>query len=64
MQDTPIFDQPLPLYSFVLRQTFAAAHFPDKMKPLLRGVFKIIGEPTFFTYEQLTQDRKKFNHIF
>ena len=58
MQDTPNFDKPLPLDSFVLHRKFRSGQLSYKLKSVLHGPFKLIIQPTDVTYEFLTQDGK------
>ena len=46
MQNTPNFDEPLPLNSFVLYQKSSALQFSDKLKLIRNGPYKFIIKPT------------------
>ena len=61
MQNSPSFNTPLPLNSFVSHQHFKPVPFSDKLKPLRKGPFKIKIDPAEVTYELLTQDGKTFH---
>ena len=58
MQDISYLDKPLPLNSFALHRNFMAVFFPDKLKRLRNGPFKIINKTTEVTYELYTQNGK------
>ena len=58
MQNSPNLDKPLPLNSIVLHRNFGVVQFPDKLKPLRNGPFKLLNKPTEVTYELVTSDGK------
>ena len=68
IQNTPNFDEPLPLKCFVVHRNFAAVQFLDKLKPLRNDPFKYNNKPTEVTYELSSKDRRTFhthrNHVF
>ena len=41
--------------TFVLKRKFLHVHFPDKLKPLRIGPFKIINKISYITYEIVNQ---------
>ena len=48
--------KPLPIGTFVSKRNFTHVHFPDKLKPLQIGPYKIIDRLSDVTYELHAQD--------
>ena len=60
MPDTPILDNPMPIYSFKNCRNFEALHLADKQKPLRQVHFKIVNKHTDIKNKFLTQGGKLF----